>query len=91
MRYRLTIVIVILATSGVAAAVLTLTTGENPSIERDQGQTDIFSPGLGIMAAFTATAKAGGATLDPTALVTPTIDSAAVSTVGAVVSDTAVP
>lgn len=81
MRYRLTIVAVIVAAIGATVALLTLTTGDDPAVERDATSSDVFSPELGIVAAFTATARAGGAALDPTALVTPTTELAAASPV----------
>ena len=81
MRYRLTIIAVVVAAIGAAVVMLILTTGEDPSVERDATSSDVFSPELGIVAAFTATARAGGGALDPTALVTPTTVLAAASPV----------
>ena len=72
MRYRLTVVTVIVAAIVAAAVLIALPKEEDPPIERDQNQTKLVPPELGIVGAITATAEAGGTALDPTALVTPT-------------------
>ncbi len=69
MRYRLTVISVVVAALA-AALVFALNRSDDSSVER--GQPELFPEGsLGIVAAFTATARAGGAALDPTALATP--------------------
>ncbi len=75
MRYRLTIITVIATAVAAAALVIALnrSDGESPELS----QPDLFPDGLGLVAAFTATAEAGGAALDPTALATPTSTSTA--------------
>ena len=71
MRYRLTIVTVIVGALVAAAVLLTLPSSDDSAVERDQTPTGFYSDGLGIVGALTATVDAGGPALDPTALVTP--------------------
>ncbi len=55
---------------GTAALVIALSQSDDSRPER--GQNNLYSDGLGVVAAFTATARAGGGvTIDPTALATP--------------------
>lgn len=71
MRYRLTFISVVVTALAAAALVFVLNQGDSSSPEITQ--PDLFPEGgLGIVAAFTATAQAGGAALDPTALAKPT-------------------
>ncbi len=75
MRYRLTVVSVFAAALAGAALLFILTRGEDSPPEHNQ--TELFPDGLGIVAGFTATARAGGAALDPTAFASPTSTSTA--------------
>ncbi len=69
MRYRLTVVSVIAA--ALAAAGLVFALSQNDDGPSERSQPELFSEGLGLVGAFTATAEAGGAALDPTAIATP--------------------
>lgn len=75
MRYRLTVISVFAAALVAAALVFALNGSDGTPPERTQ--PELFPDGLGIVAAFTATAQAGGAALDPTAIATPTSTSTA--------------
>lgn len=70
LRYRLTVISVVVAALVAAAVVVGLNRDEDRTPEREPN--DLFSGGLGIVGALTATARAGGGgAIDPTALVTP--------------------
>lgn len=91
MRYRLTVISIVAVALVAAAVVFGLNRNDDSLPERSQ--TELFPDGLGVVGAVTATARAGGgATIDPTALVTPssTVETAA-PTGTAVSENTATP
>ena len=87
MRYRFTVISIVAVALVAAAIVFSLNRGNEPRSERSQNE--LFPGGLGVVGAFTATARAGGgATIDPTALVTPSTTVHAIPTSTAVTGST---
>lgn len=88
MRYRLTAISVVVVALAAASLVFVLNRSDSPSSELTQ--PDLFPEGgLGLVGAFTATAEAGGAALDPTALAQPTSTSSALLSTPAPTDSTA--
>jgi hypothetical protein len=81
----------IVAGLAAGAVVFAISQGDDPTTEPDQPPTEFFSGGLGIVAAITATAEAGGVALDPTALVSPTVLADEVSASAIAVPPTSAP
>ncbi len=68
MRTRLLILLVVVAAIAGAAVLVVMFASDSIAPQRERSSTDIYSDGVGLIGALTATAEALGTSLDPTAL-----------------------